>query len=88
MKSNPDVRTAMNLLLCDIASEKMEQSKNVFNLDPGPQACLYGNSINTNQNANNFFAGVLYFFNCFYGFIVSLIFYFLVGNVFSRRNFY
>jgi intraflagellar transport protein 88 len=32
MKSNPDVRTAMNLLLCDIAVEKVEQTKNVFNL--------------------------------------------------------
>jgi intraflagellar transport protein 88 len=32
MKSNPDVRTAMNLLLCDLAVEKVEQTKNVFNL--------------------------------------------------------
>lgn len=32
MKSNPDVKTAMNLLLCDLAVEKVEQTKNVFNL--------------------------------------------------------
>jgi intraflagellar transport protein 88 len=32
MKLNPDVKTAMNLLLCDLAVEKIEQTKNVFNL--------------------------------------------------------
>lgn len=32
MKSNPEVKTAMNLLLCDLAVEKVEQTKNVFNL--------------------------------------------------------
>ena len=30
MKLNPDVKTAMNLLLCDLAVEKVEQTKNVF----------------------------------------------------------
>ena len=32
MKNNPDVRTAMNLLLCDLAMERIEQTKSVFNL--------------------------------------------------------
>jgi intraflagellar transport protein 88 len=32
MKLNPDVKTTMNLLLCDLAVEKVEQSKNVFKI--------------------------------------------------------
>jgi intraflagellar transport protein 88 len=30
MKLNPETKTAMNLLLCDLAVEKIEQTKNVF----------------------------------------------------------
>lgn len=32
MKLNPDVKTTMNLLLCDLAVEKVEQTKNVFKI--------------------------------------------------------
>jgi intraflagellar transport protein 88 len=32
MKLFPDVRTAMNLLLCDLVVDKIEQTKNVFNI--------------------------------------------------------
>jgi intraflagellar transport protein 88 len=32
MKTNPEVRTAMNLLLCDLAIDNKNETKNVFNL--------------------------------------------------------
>ncbi len=32
MKNNPDVKTAMNLLLCDLAMERIPETKSVFNI--------------------------------------------------------